>query len=140
MNRLSMVVTLAVTLAACGDSNRSLNPYSPSVVLPNPTFTVSGTVFGQGGVPLEGVKVQVAGRQGTTDGNGNYTLLEVPPFVRRHGGPEGRLLSRTRNPDGQWRYAIRYPTWAARRDIHAFGCGVGGDTDRTDTAGRCERP
>lgn len=83
MNRLSMVVTLAVTLAACGDSNRSLNPNSPSVALPNPTFTVSGTVFGQGGVPLEGVKVQVAGRQATTDGNGNYTLLELP---RSHGG------------------------------------------------------
>ena len=78
MSRLSMVVTLAVTMAACGDSNGSLNPISPSVAPPNPTFTVSGSVVGQGGAPVEGVKVQVAGRQGTTDGNGNYTLLEVP--------------------------------------------------------------
>ena len=83
MNRLSMVATLAVTMASCGDSNGSANPTSPSVAHSNPTFTVSGTVFAQGVTPVEGVKVQVAGREGTTDGNGNYTLLEVP---RSHGG------------------------------------------------------
>ena len=83
MNRVFMVVTLAVTMAGCGDSNGSPNPISPSIVPPNPTFTVSGTVVGQGGAPVEGVKVQVAGRQGTTDGNGSYTLLEVP---RSYGG------------------------------------------------------
>jgi hypothetical protein len=44
---------------------------------------VSGTVIGQGGAPVEGVKVQVAGRHGMTDGGGNYTLLEVP---RSYGG------------------------------------------------------
>ena len=78
MNRLSVVATLAVSMAACGDSDRSLNPLSPSVAPPDPTFTVSGTVVGSGGAPIEGVTVQVAGRQGTTDGNGNYTLLDVP--------------------------------------------------------------
>jgi hypothetical protein len=83
MNRLAVVLTLAVTMAACGDSSRPLNPISPSVAPPNPTFTVSGTVVGQEGAPVEGVKVQVAGRQGTTDGNGNYTLFEVP---RSYGG------------------------------------------------------
>jgi hypothetical protein len=78
MNRLSVVVTLVVTMAACGDSGRPVNPISPSVAPPNPTFTLSGTVVGQGGAPVDGVNVQVAGRQGTTDGNGNYTILEVP--------------------------------------------------------------
>ena len=77
MNRLS-VLALAVTTVACGESNALLNPIAPSVAPANPTFTVSGTVFEQVGVPVEGVRVQVAGRQGTTDGNGNYTLLEVP--------------------------------------------------------------
>lgn len=83
MNRLSAVVTLAIAMAACGDSNGSLNPVSPSVAPPNPTFTVSGTVVGHGDAPVEGVKVQVAGRHGITDGDGNYTILEVP---RSHGG------------------------------------------------------
>ena len=83
MNRLSVVATVAVAMAACGGSNSSLNPISPSVAPPEPTFTVSGTVVGQGSAPVEGVTVQVAGRQGTTDGNGNYTLLEVP---RSYGG------------------------------------------------------
>jgi hypothetical protein len=83
MNRLPVVVTLAVTMTACGDRHDSLHPISPSVAPSNPTFTVSGTVVGQGSAPVEGVEVQVAGRQGTTDGNGNYTLLEVP---RSYGG------------------------------------------------------
>ena len=83
MNRLSVVATLAVTIAACGDNNASLNPISPSVAPPDPTFTVSGTVVGQGNAPIEGVKVQVAGRQAITDGNGNYTLVDVP---RSYGG------------------------------------------------------
>jgi hypothetical protein len=54
------------------------NPVSPTVAHVDPTFTVSGTIVEQGGAPVEGVKVQVAGRQGTTDVNGTYTLLEVP--------------------------------------------------------------
>lgn len=83
MNRLQVAVTLAGTMAACGGSNGSPNPISPSVAPPDPAFTVTGTVVGQGGAPVEGVKVRVAGRQGTTDGNGNYTLLEVP---RSYGG------------------------------------------------------
>ena len=77
MNRRSVVLTLAVTLTACSDSDRPLNIISPSGTVPFPMFMVSGTVFEQVGVPLEGVKVQVAGRQGTTDRDGNYTL-EVP--------------------------------------------------------------
>ena len=82
MNRLSVVTTLAVSISACGGGNELLTPLSPSVV-PTPTFTVSGTVVGNGGSPIEGVKVFVAGRHGTTDGSGQYTLLEVP---RSHGG------------------------------------------------------
>jgi hypothetical protein len=78
MNRLSVVVLLALTMSACGDGNMPPNPVSPSVARVDPTFTVSGTIVEQGGAPVEGVKVQVAGRQGTTDINGQYSLLEVP--------------------------------------------------------------
>jgi hypothetical protein len=64
-------------MAACGGNPPSQNPISPSGP-PDPTFTVSGLVVGQGGAPIEGAKIFVAGKQGTTDGNGNYSLHEVP--------------------------------------------------------------
>ena len=79
MIRLSVaVLTLALVVSACSGGHGPSTPTSPTVPRsPDPTFTVSGTVTGQGGAPVEGVRVQVAGRQGITDGNGNYTLLEV---------------------------------------------------------------
>jgi hypothetical protein len=74
-----MVATLAVSMWACRGSNESSNPVSPSVQRPpDPTYTVSGVVFGQGSAPVEGAQVRVAGQQGTTDGNGYYALLGVP--------------------------------------------------------------
>jgi hypothetical protein len=83
MNHLPVVaLTLALMMAACGGNNLPQNPVSPSVP-PDPTFTVSGSVVGQGGTPVEGAKIFVAGKQGTTDGNGYYSLQEVP---RSYGG------------------------------------------------------
>jgi hypothetical protein len=83
MNHLPVVApALALMMAACGGNNPSQNPASPSIP-PDPTFTVSGLVVGQGGAPIEGAKVFVAGKQGTTDGNGYYSLQEVP---RSYGG------------------------------------------------------
>jgi hypothetical protein len=43
----------------------------------DPTFTVSGVVTAQGGAPVEGALVRVAGSQGTSDGSGNYSLSGV---------------------------------------------------------------
>jgi hypothetical protein len=83
MNHLPVVAsTLALMMAACGGNNPSQNPVSPSVP-PDQTFTVSGLVVGQGGAPIEGAKIFVAGKQGTTDGNGYFGLPEVP---RSYGG------------------------------------------------------
>src|SRR5688572_22674271 len=83
MYRLSLAATLGLAIAACGGGNVAPAPTSPSVLAPDPTFTVSGVVVGQGGVPLDGVSVRVAGKQGATDGSGHYSLLGVP---RSYGG------------------------------------------------------
>ena len=82
MFRLNLAVAIGFLMTACG-GNAVPAPTSPSVLTPDPTFTVSGVIVGQGGVPVEGVLVRVAGKQGTTDGSGHYTLLGVP---RSYGG------------------------------------------------------
>ena len=79
MSRLSIVLSLAVLASACGGSSDALSPTSPSVArAADQAFTVSGVVVGQGGTPIEGVEVRIAGRQGLSDGNGNYNLQNVP--------------------------------------------------------------
>jgi len=79
MRRVSIVVALVLTVSGCGRSNTVPSPTSPSVVrAADPTFTVSGVVTAQGGAPVEGVEVRVAGKQGTSDGSGNYSLSGVP--------------------------------------------------------------
>ena len=79
MNRLSVVVTLALVVSACGGNNGGATPISPTAPRPpDPTFTVSGVVVGQGSAPVEGAQVRVAGQSGTTDGNGYYSLTGVP--------------------------------------------------------------
>jgi hypothetical protein len=84
MSRLTTVLTLALVVSACGGSNGSSTPTSPTVPRPpDPTFTVSGVVVGQGSAPVEGAQVRVASQQGTTDGNGYYSLSGVP---RSYGG------------------------------------------------------
>ena len=54
------------------------NSVSPSVASRIPTFTVSGTIVEQGGAPVEGVKVEVAGRQGHHRYQRPVPLLNVP--------------------------------------------------------------
>jgi hypothetical protein len=79
MFRLCLVLTLSIIVSACGGSNDTASPTSPSVPHPpDPTFTVSGVVFGQAGAPVEGAQVRVAGQHGTSDGNGYYSLPGVP--------------------------------------------------------------
>ena len=52
---------------------------SPSVQRPpDATFTVSGVVSGQGGLPVKGAQVRIAGKEGTSDGRGDYRLSGVP--------------------------------------------------------------
>jgi len=78
MYRLTLTATLGLVMTACSGGNVVPAPTSPTVLAPDPTFTVSGVVVGQAGVPVEGVSVRVASKQATTDGSGRYTLLEVP--------------------------------------------------------------
>jgi len=49
-------------------------------VNPNDNYTVSGTVVGDGGLPLTGATVKVQGRNfgAVTDANGKFTLQDVP--------------------------------------------------------------
>jgi hypothetical protein len=78
MNRLSLTVTVALMATACGGNSASLSPTAPSVLpSPQPPFTVSGViseVTPVGLAPLGGVRVQMGGGSGTTDGNGYYSI------------------------------------------------------------------
>jgi hypothetical protein len=78
MNRLSLAVTLALMTTACGGNSASLSPTAPSVLpSPRPPFTVSGVISEvtvEGLAPLRGVRVQMGGGSGTTDGNGYYSV------------------------------------------------------------------
>ena len=72
------ILLLTLAVSACSGAGSSAGPSSPTPTgAPDPTFTVSGTVVG-GSAPVEGVLVRVAGRSGTTDGNGFYSLSGVP--------------------------------------------------------------
>src|SRR5262245_54264232 len=81
MTRLLAAVSLAMLTGACG-GGPPIAPTSPTqTVSPEPTFTVSGMVVAQtstGSAPVDGVQVRVAGQEGTTDGNGYYSLQGVP--------------------------------------------------------------
>jgi hypothetical protein len=78
MNRLSLAVAAALMATACGGNNAPLSPTAPSVLpSPQPRFTVSGViseVTATGLAPLGGVRVQMGGGSGTTDGNGYYSV------------------------------------------------------------------
>ena len=79
MSRRSVVMTLALMVSACGSGYGPAAPTSPIAARPpDPTFTVSGVVVGQGAAPVEGAQVRVASQAGTTDGNGHYSLSGVP--------------------------------------------------------------
>ena len=86
MNRLVVVVTVAVLTWACSSS--SVSPTSPSATLAPTTlsapvaqltYTLSGVVFEltpTGVMPIEGVQVEEYGRHqfSTTDANGSYRI------------------------------------------------------------------
>jgi hypothetical protein len=78
MNRLSLAMTVALMATACGGNRPSLSPTAPSLLpSPRPPFTVSGViseVTAAGLAPLGGVRVQMGGGSGTTDGNGYYSV------------------------------------------------------------------
>jgi hypothetical protein len=80
-----LVVAFVLTLAvmACGGSYVPTAPTPTQTRAPDPTFTVSGVVVGQGSAPVEGAQVWVAGQRGTTDGSGAYSIQGVP---RSYGG------------------------------------------------------
>ena len=63
---------------ACGGNSAPLSPTAPSILpSPRPPFTVSGViseVTAAGLAPLGGVRVQMGGGSGTTDGNGYYSV------------------------------------------------------------------
>jgi len=78
-----VVVAFVLTSAVTACSGYVPTAPTTQTQAPDPTFTVSGVVIGQGSAPVEGAKVFVAGVQGTTDGKGYYSLSGVP---RSYGG------------------------------------------------------
>ena len=75
MKRLSVALSLAVSMLACGGSS----PTTPTALLPatQPTFTVSGVISAvtpTGLTPLEGVHLFIHGRRATTDDQGVYSI------------------------------------------------------------------
>lgn len=79
MRRLSAVLPLALVVSTCGGGYDAMAPTSPTAPRPpDPTFTVSGVVVGQGSAPVEGAQVRVAGQSGISDGTGYYSLTGVP--------------------------------------------------------------
>jgi Carboxypeptidase regulatory-like domain len=89
MNRLVVVVTLAVLTWACGGSpvsrtspSASLAPTTPSAPASQLTYILSGVVFEvtpAGVMPIEGVQVEEYDRHqfATTDANGFYRISGV---------------------------------------------------------------
>ena len=89
MNRLGVVVTVAVLTWACGGSpvsptspSASLAPTTPSAPALQLTYILSGVVFEvtpTGMMPVEGVQVEEYGRHqvSTTDANGLYRISGV---------------------------------------------------------------
>jgi Carboxypeptidase regulatory-like domain len=89
MNRLVVVVTLAVLTWTCGGSPvsptspiPSLAPTTPSAPAPQLTYILSGVVFEvtpTGVMPIEGVQVEEYDRHqfATTDANGFYRISGV---------------------------------------------------------------
>ena len=89
MNRLVVVVTLAVLMWACGGSpvsptspSASLAPTTPSAPASQLTYILSGVVFEvtpTGVMPIEGVQVEEYDRHqfATTDANGFYRISGV---------------------------------------------------------------
>jgi hypothetical protein len=76
--RLSVAVSLALLVQACGGGSVPISPTPPTQASsPDATFTVSGVVFGQGNVPVAGARVGIANQQGTTDGSGTFSLRGV---------------------------------------------------------------
>src|SRR5204862_5638853 len=80
MKRLSLVLSLAASMWACGSSG----PTTPAaVVAPTvPTFTVSGVISAvtpTSSAPLEGVHMFINGHRATTDDQGFYSIAGVEP-------------------------------------------------------------
>lgn len=83
MKRLSVAVSLAALIWACGGGSRSSSPTSPSAppapAAPRASYTLSGTVSEvtpTGQRPVEGVRVEETNlhARATTDKNGFYSI------------------------------------------------------------------
>jgi hypothetical protein len=88
MKRLSLAVTIAISMWACDGGRRSSNPISPSPPpAAGPTYTLSGMVFEltpTAQQPVEGARVQLVigslNLDAVTDPNGFYSMTVL------HGG------------------------------------------------------
>lgn len=80
MKRLSVALSLAVSMLACGGSS----PTTPTAILDpaRPTFTLSGVISAvtpTSLTPLEGVHMFINGRRATTDDQGVYSISGLEP-------------------------------------------------------------
>jgi hypothetical protein len=83
MKRLSLALSLAVSMLACGGST----PTTPTALVAptRPTFTISGVISAMmptGMTPLEGAGVFINGHRGSTNAEGFFSIagVEVLPF------------------------------------------------------------
>jgi len=81
MQRLSLALSLAISMLACGGSS----PTTPTALAAptRPTFTLSGVISAVTATrltPLEGVQVFINGRQALTDDQGRYRISGVEPI------------------------------------------------------------
>ena len=80
MKRLSLALSLAVSMLACGGSS----PTTPTALVAptRPTFTVSGVISAVTQtrlMPLEGVHMFINGRRAITDDQGFYSISGLEP-------------------------------------------------------------
>jgi carboxypeptidase family protein len=76
MKRLSLAMSLAVSMLACG-SNSPTTATALTTPTPQPTFTISGVIAAvtpTRPAPLEGAQVFVSGHRTMTDGQGRYSI------------------------------------------------------------------
>lgn len=81
MKRLTLALTLAVSMSACG-GNSATTPTALTTPTPQPTFTISGVISAvthTRPAPLEAALIFVSGHRTMTDAEGRYSISGLEP-------------------------------------------------------------